>query len=301
MKENIKEYAKVGFVHHMLYPKCTEDADYHVDTLKSFVGRPDIESLDCCIPYGEERRKSVMPVVRNCGKDVGYALHLFPARKISLASLDIQEQALTRLVIAEQIKLAADIGATGFVFVSGADIPDNRPAAQKAFKTFCRWFCSELQKYKITALLEPFDRTVDKKFLYGPIDDCVRLADEISQEYDNFGIELDMGHLPLMSEDFNSAVQRCGRHIKRIHLGNCILKNKSNPLYGDYHPPMGIEDGENDIPELAAFLKALLEIGYLSKTGRKPLLIETRPYPGNTVEYTIDDAMNRLDAAWKLV
>ena len=301
--KNIEKYAKLGLVHHLLYPKCTSDRAHHVVTLSDFVKRDDIEALDCCIPYGEAHRTSgIIEKVRNCGKDVAYALHLFPARKISLSSLDIQEREITKLILKDQIDMAAAIGATGFVFVSGADVPENRPAARDAFKAFCRWFCRELKKHNIDALLEPFDRTIDKKFLYGPIDDCVELMKDLHSEgITNIGIELDMAHLPLMFEDFESSIERCAPYLKRIHLGNCVLQDKNHPLYGDQHPPMGLPGGEIDTPELVRILRKLYEVGYLDENDRKPLIMEMQPFPGETVEYTVAETYKRLHAAWEQV
>lgn len=301
--KNIEKYAKLGLVHHLLYPKCTTDREFHVNTLSQFVERQDIEALDCCIPYGEMYRNSgIIEKVKNCGKDVAYALHLFPARKISLSSLDIQEQEMTKLVLKDQIDMAAAIGATGFVFVSGADVPDNRPAAREAFKNFCRWFCGELKKHNIDALLEPFDRTIDKKFLYGPIDDCVELMKDLHSEgITNIGIELDMAHLPLMFEEFESAIERCAPYLKRIHLGNCVLKDTTHPLYGDMHPPMGLSGGEIDTPELTRILKKLYEVGYLDENNRKPLIMEMQPFPGKTVEFTVEETYKRLRNAWESI
>lgn len=301
MKGSINEYAKLGLVHHLLYPECVTDLDYHADTLDEFIKRNDIEALDCCIPYGQERRERLIEHVRNCGKDVAYALHLFPLRKISLATLDPQEQAFSRLVISDQIKMAMAVGAAGFVFSSGADIPEHREEARKCFKDFCRWLCKRLKPYGITALLEPFDRDVDKRFLYGPIDECVALMEDLGKDFDNIGIELDIAHLPLMSEDFEYAIKTASKHIKRVHLGNCILKNKHNPLYGDKHPPIGIEEGEIDVAELALVLKYLLEIGYLGKEKRNPMLFEITTFPGKSVNYTVNDNINRIYEAWKLV
>lgn len=301
--ENIEKYAKLGLVHHLLYPKCTSDRAHHALTLMDFVERDDIEALDCCIPYGEALRSSgIIEKVKNCGKDVAYALHLFPARKISLSTLDVQEREITKLILKDQIDMAAAIGATGFVFVSGADVPDNRPAARDAFKAFCRWFCWELDKHNIDALLEPFDRTIDKKFLYGPIDDCVELMKDLHSEgITNIGIELDMAHLPLMFEDFESAIERCAPYLKRIHLGNCVLQDKNHPLYGDMHPPMGLPGGEIDTPELTRILRKLYEVGYLDENNRKPLIMEMQPFPGETVEYTVAETYKRLHTAWEQV
>jgi len=301
MKEDIRKFARIGLVHHLLYPDCIKDPDYHVKTLLEFIQRKDIETFDCCIPYGEERRKKVIDRVRNSGKEVVYALHLFPNRKISLASLCPQEQGLSRIVIKDQIDIAATIGATGFVFISGADLPENRNGAKKCFLDFCKWFCSELKPHGMNALLEPFDRTIDKKFLFGPIDECVEFLDSFSNEVNNIGILLDFAHLPLMGDDFQYSIFKTGPYLKRVHLGNCVLKNKNNPLYGDQHPPIGIKEGEIDIPELTVILKSLLKTGYLNKVRRGALILEMTPFPGKSVEYTITDSFERLEKAWEMV
>jgi sugar phosphate isomerase/epimerase len=301
VKEDIREYARIGLVHHMLYPKCTTDPDDHVTTLEQFVRRADIETFDCCVPFGEERRQRLAGAVRRCGKEVVYSMHLFPLRKISLSSLSFQEQSITRLIMRDQVVAAAAVGATGFVFVSGLDVPEQRDAARTSFRDFCRWFCAELAPHGMVALLEPFDRTVDKKFLYGPIDECVELLDRITGEGHAMGIELDIAHLPLMGEELAGAVRRCGRHIKRVHLGNCVLKDTSHPLYGDMHPPIGIPGGEIDVPEVTVVLAELLRIGYLSRSSRGALVLEMVPSAGVSVEETIRQGMAKVAEAWRAV
>ena len=299
MNEDIRAYARLGLVHHMLFPRCMDDADYHADTLAEFVERTDVETLDCCIPYGDERRKRLIPLVRHCGKEVVYATHLFPLRKIAFATASPPEQGLVRTVLRDQTAMAAAIGATGMIFASGADAPEGqRPAARAAFADFCRWFCGELRPHGITAMLEPFDRTVDKRFLYGPSEECVELIRSLEPEVDNLGIELDMAHLPLMGESFEHAIRTTAPYLKRVHLGNCVLRNPDSPLYGDQHPPIGIEDGEIDVPQVTDILRLLLDVGYLSKEARGALVVEMQPFPGRTAEQTVLDSMQRLLEAW---
>jgi sugar phosphate isomerase/epimerase len=301
LKTNIRKYARIGLVHHMLYPECTLDPDYHVETLEKFIERDDIETFDCCIPYGDARRERLTAKIRACGKEVVYAMHLFPLRKISLSSLNFQEQSFSKLVMKDQVEIAAAIGSTGFVFVSGADLPDQRDAARASFRNFCRWFSQECAPHGIVPLLEPFDRTIDKKFLYGPIDECVELIESLEREGHTVAIELDIAHLPLMGEDLAGAVRRSGRHIRRLHLGNCVLKDKTHPLYGDLHPPMGIPGGEINAPELAVILAELLKIGFLNPDNRGALILEMVPSAGIGVEETIQSSFAILEAAWQLV
>lgn len=302
MKEDIRDYARIGLVHHLLYPKCTEDPDDHVRTLEEFVRRDDIETLDCCIPFGEDRRRRAIAAVKSSGKEVVYAMHLFPSRKISFGSTSPAEQGAIHLVVGDQVDMAAAVGATGYVFASGADVPEGeRPAAREAFADFCRWFCAKLKPHGITALLEPFDRTIDKKFLYGPTTECAQLVRSLEPEVDNLGIELDVAHLPLMGESFEGAIKTTAPYLRRVHLGNCVLKDKSHPLYGDQHPPMGIEGGEIDVPELAEILSLLLGAGYLNKDARGALVLEMQPFPGSTPDETVADSFARLGKAWEMV
>jgi len=300
MKDDIRDYARLGLVHHLLFPRCMDDADHHAATLAKFVGRSDIETLDCCIPYGEGRRARLVPLVRRCGKEVVYATHLFPLRKIAFATTSPPEQGLVRTVLRDQVAMAAAIGAKGMIFASGADVAEaERPAARAAFADFCRWLCAQLEPHGITAMLEPFDRTIDKRFLYGPSVECVELIRSLEGEADNLGIELDMAHLPLMGESFAHAIRTCAPYLRRVHLGNCVLRDTASPLYGDQHPPIGIEGGEIDVPQVAEILRLLLDAGYLSRERRGALVVEMQPFPGRSAEETVLDSMQRILRAWQ--
>lgn len=302
MKENLRRYARLGLVYHLLYSKCTEDPEYHEKTLFEFLKKYDIETFDCCIPNSEERRKRLISAIINSGKEVVYANHMFPMKKISPSSTDPPEQGFIHVVIQDQVQIARAIGSTGFIISSGPDVPkDKRPKARKVFADFCRWLCLRLRKFKIVGMLEPMDRKVDKKCLYGPTTECVELINLLAPEVDNLGIVLDFAHLPLMNESFSEAVKVTAPYLKRVHLGNCVLKDTSHPFYGDKHPPIGIEGGEIDTTEVAEILSLLLESGYLNKKKRGPLVLEIQPFPGKTPEETVVDNMERVYEAWKIV
>jgi hypothetical protein len=104
---SFRDFARIGIAHFMLHPKAVLDPDDHVSTFLPFVNRADIETFDCCIPFGDKQRSKCIDAIRNCGKDdLGYAAILFPLRKISLGSLSRQEQEMSKLVLADQIDMA---------------------------------------------------------------------------------------------------------------------------------------------------------------------------------------------------
>jgi sugar phosphate isomerase/epimerase len=299
MNRDIREYAKLGLVHHMLYPDSGESEYDHTQTLLEFVKRTDIETLDCCLPYNQDYRQQLIPAIRECDKTVCFAIHFYPLRKLPLAAGTPAERAQVWMIIDEMIEQAAAIGAEGFIFGAGTpSFYDATPEDFMAFDDFCDELCAKLKPHNITAMLEPFDTNIDKKFLYGPIDECVRLAERINKKHDNLGFELDMAHLPLMNEDFATAIERSAQYLKRVHLGNCVLKDKANPRWGDTHPPIGFDGGEIDVPEIKTILRSLLDCGFLNKENRGDLLVEMTPFPGKSVDFTIEDNFKRLEKAW---
>jgi len=302
MKQDLRQYAQIGLVHHLLYPRCVSDPDYHVRTLEHFVRTFEFDTYECCVPYFHEGRERLIELLRSAGRRPIYAAHLFPLRKISLGSTCPQEQAITRLAMANQIEAAVAIGVEGIVFTSGADAPDGRRAeAQDAFRDFCRWFCGELRLHGMTAMLEPFDRTKDKRFLYGPTGECVALIESLAGEVDNLAIELDIAHLPLMGESFREAIDTTAPHLRRVHLGNCVLKDPADPRYGDTHPPIGYPGGEIDVPQLVEALRRLLEVGYLAEGRAGDVVLEVQPLAGRSPEETVADSLRKLHEAWGLV
>ena len=303
MNDDIRKYARLGLVHHMLYPDCGEKPDEHVRTLIALAQRADIETFDCCLPYEETTRAELVPALRDCGKtDVTFATHFVPLRKLSFCDPSPVAQGQARLIVADMIACAAAIGASGFIFASGGPSPDAAtPEHHVAFAEFVRWLCGELKPHGITAMLEPFDTTVDKKFLYGSTATCVELIESLRPDVSNLGIELDVAHLPLMGESFEQAIRTVAPHLRRVHLGNCVLRDTAHPLYGDTHPPVGLPGGEIDVPELTEILRLLLDVGFLNPATRGNLVIEMTPWPGKSIEETIGDSFSRLNAAWKEV
>jgi sugar phosphate isomerase/epimerase len=302
-KSNLSSYARIGLVHHMLYARCVNDPEYHVRTLEEFVRRTDIETLDCCLPYGKEREDRCVRAIRASGKEhVVFATHLFPLRKLTFASTSYSEQAQVRILVADMVRQAVAMGSTGFIFASGGPpFAEGTKANHDAFFDFCRWLCGELAPHGIDALIEPFDFDFDKKFLYGPLDRNIDLVKRLSHEFPNIGIELDVAHLPLMREDFASSIRRSAPWLKRVHLGNCMKRDTSDPFYGDKHPPIGYAGGEIDVPELVEILAVLREVGFLDTKKRGDLVLELNPFPGRSEDESVADNLARVERAWDQV
>ena len=158
MQDDIRQYARLGLCHHMLYPRGTDDFDYQVETLAALIERTDIETFDCFMPYGAERRAKLIPLIRQCGKvNITFAVHLFPFRRISFTEPAASLQGLIRVVLDDTIEQVAAAGGNGLIFPSGPPSPENATEAHyEAFADFCRWLC---QRCRDTALPPCWNRS----------------------------------------------------------------------------------------------------------------------------------------------
>jgi len=159
--------------------------------------------------------------------------------------------------------------------------------------------CSYAQsKGDLAITMEIFDREYDKKCLIGPTPEAVEVAREVKRNYPNFGLMVDLSHLPLLKEKPDYAVKTAKNYLVHVHIGSCILKDKSHPAYGDKHPPFGMAAGENDVEEVRLFLKALMEIGYIGAGKQNVVAFEVKPLSGQNPDVVVANAKRTLMEAW---
>jgi len=87
-------------------------------------------------------------------------------------------------------------------------------------------------------------------------------------------------------------------HLVHAHIGNCVVKDRNHPLYGDLHPRFGVDGGENDVPELVEYLRVLRQIGYIADGKQNVVAFEVRPHQGDTSAAVIANAKRTLLEAW---
>ena len=84
-------------------------------------------------------------------------------------------------------------------------------------------------------------------------------------------------------------------------MGNTVIKSSEMPGYGDQHPRFGFPNSENDVKELADYLRLLLKIGFLNEENRPIVSFEVKPYGNEDSEIVIANAKRTLNLAWELV
>ena len=109
---------------------------------------------------------------------------------------------------------------------------------------------------------------------------------------------VDITHLPLMEEEVAPAFDRSMQlGVRHVHLGSAVLEPGS-PFYGHTHPPLGVEHGLFDTPELTEQLRCMIRCGYIAAGRQAPMSFEVQPLPGHTPEEPAAIQYEKLAAAF---
>ena len=99
-------------------------------------------------------------------------------------------------------------------------------------------------------------------------------------------------------------VVKASEHLVHTHIGNCAMSDTASPAYGDQHPAFGCDGGENDIEEVADFLRCLIDIGFFKKelpTSMPVVSFEVKPLAGEDSDIVVAGAKRVLNEAWARV
>lgn len=301
MTQGWHPYMRLGINHHLLFPQSFESAETHIRTLPQVLDMEAFEVVDLFV-LDETYVAQAAELVSKSGKQAVYNCPLMTGPGLNPHSFD---EAVRRTTLSEakrHIDRAKLIGARKAVVASGSD-PGEADRVQQSI--LFADYLTELCRYagpELKLLIEPFDRSIGKRLLIGSTPEAADVVERVrKQGVGNIGLLIDMGHVPLMEETFDFAIRHSAPYIGHVHLGSCVMKNSSDPLYGDMHPPWGYPGGENDVPELVQFLSGLFEVGYLGEGKRPTVTFEMRPYPNRSEAESVALFIDKMEEAWRQV
>ena len=302
MQGRPQDYMKVGVIHFMAFPEVMKGEGPVVETLERLCADDYFQAVEVTQVKDPAVRARAIEVAREAGKTVAFgAQPILLGGKLDLNSLDADARQVAVDAARGALDEAIEWGACGFAVLSGPDPgEEKRDEARAMLIASLKEICEFSRRKKgPPVLLETFDRVpYGKNCLIGPTDEAAEIADKVYPFYLDFGLMVDLSHLPLLSESPETCIAAAGQHLKHVHIGNCVMRDESHPAYGDNHPVFGIPEGENGMDELAAFLKALLDAGYLGKGGENIVSFEVKPFGDQTSDEAIANAKETLDAAW---
>lgn len=227
MKENIREYARIGITYHLLYPDCVHNSELHMATLPRVLDRDDIEVVDLCVPYGKDYRRRAIDLINKSNKTIIYNGYLLPLATFPFGTLSLTEREQVLILSKEQIDVAYEVGAKYFLVGTGPEIdPSRRKEAFRGLEISLSEICEYMaKKGNMGLLIELFDRDFAKKFLIGPSEEAVKFIGGLRKKGLPLSIELDVAHIPLMGETFKHAFFTCREFLKHVHVGNCVISD----------------------------------------------------------------------------
>jgi sugar phosphate isomerase/epimerase len=308
MESSWRRQTRLGIIQGMIYPDCGTSAARTVETAKQIL----LDDFFGVLVVGRMEDEA-MVAVKTMAADAHVSLAVGAAPVIlggkhNLANLDEAARRAGVEALKKSIDDAYALGAPVVELLDGAKNypgPDKEQQAARqlvrSMVELCRYSQEKATGEPVWVLLETFDREIDKKSFVGPSKLAVEIAAQVRAEQKNFGITVDMGHLPLIGEGFKESLETLKEYLVHAHLGNCIV-DKESPFYGDSHPAFGLPGGVSDVAELVEFLSALQGIGFFEKkglpTGIPWLTFEIKPQTGQSPELLMANARRVFEEAW---
>ena len=304
MELSWKKYMRLGIVQFMAYPETMKGEGPILETLERTLADDFFDVVEITTIKDPAVRAKAKNLLAASAVTVAYGSQPVQlVNKLNLNSFDAAEhvQAIDRCKAC--VDEAFEMGAAGVAFLSGPDpgADKRKQASELLIDSLCQLCAHAETKGNIKVVLETFDRDVDKKSLIGPSVEGVAVSARVRQKHQNFGLMVDLSHLPLQKEASTQALNTVKDHLVHAHMGNCVVRDRNHPAYGDQHPRFGIAGGENGASEVAEYIRTLLAIGYLNDKNPGILSFEVKPLPGESSAVVIGNAKRTLHRAWQMV
>lgn len=302
MDKPLNHFIKPGLVHFMAYPVLLGEGPV-LETLGAILDDHFFDVVEITWIKDPEVRAQARQMLETSGIEVKYgAQPRLLSQKLDLNHLEDAE----RLEAVQEVKAAVDdavdMGIHDIGILSGKYAGEEKKGKsmdqlERSLDEICAYAASK----SAHIVLEVFDQKIDKACLIGPAADAKEIAARVTAKHNNFGLMVDLSHIPLLHESPAEALQPVKEYVRHIHIGNCYMKDKDNAAYGDLHPRFGYPGGENDVPEIVEFLRELFEIGYLKKDGSSRAIVsfEVKPVGSEAPGLVVANTKRKLEAAWQ--
>ncbi|SET51204.1 sugar phosphate isomerase/epimerase family protein [Enterocloster clostridioformis] len=303
MEQSMRRFMKVGIILHVSYPQLGGGDGPILECLERICGDDYFEAVEVARMKDPQVRKQAAEMIRMAHMVSAYGGQ---SRTLS-AGLNINDLDETRRAMAvdtlkEGIDEAYEMVCAGFSFLSGRYEEERKEQAFEQLLKSTRELCRHAEKEgQMPVCCEVFDYDIDKKALIGPAVLAARYAGEIRKEHGNFGLLVDLSHIPMVHETIEESILPVKDYIIHAHMGNTVIKSPDCEAYGDNHPRFGFPNSENDVEELAHYLRTLKEIGFLGEKDRPVVSFEVKPWKDEPPEVVIANAKRTLNLAWELV
>lgn len=298
MKQSIHKYFQVGTLHWMSFPPTQYDI---LKTIREIACDAYFDAIEICHIESEEIRLKVKHLLEQSHLTVSYGTQpQLLSTGLNVNDIDENQRKDAEQLLKAAIDEAEFLGAKGISFMAGKWDPETRVIAYQQLKKTTENICTYAATKNMTVELELFDYDMDKAVLMGSAPYSAQFAAEIRCTHQNFGILVDLSHLPTTYETPEFAIQVLRPYITHLHFGNAVVK-KGCDRYGDKHPRFGFPNSANDTNELLNYLRVLKYEGFFRSD--EPLLfsMEVTPQPNEDAYIILANTKRVLNRAWALL
>ncbi len=295
---------KLGVVQFMAFPNSDQNPEALLASLKTIALDADFSLVEVTRIPDQETFTKVRSLLESAQLDCGFAATPVILRQgLNPSATDETVRKLAVNELRRCVDEAIALGAKTLTLMSGPFGGDEAGELRAFIKTLdeiCAYAADRASSEPLIVLVEPFDRNVDKKALIGPSSLAGELASEMLSRHRNFGLLIDLSHLPLLGETVDEClISLPPESVRHVHIGNCVTV-PDDPLYGDQHPPFGYPRSENGVEQVRIFLSALHYSGYFSRPspyGLPTVSFEVKPLSHQDPLIVLANAKRVLRAA----
>lgn len=295
MKEPIQSYFRLGTLNWMSYPPARYDV---LSSIEKLAKDPFFTAVEIAHIEDADVRHRVKEVLRQSHMDVCFGAHpQLLGGGLNPNALDEEERLKAEASLMNALEEAREIGACGIAFLSGRWEESRKEEHYAQLVKTTDAVCRRAAEMGLQVELEVFDYDVDKKSLIGPAPLAVRFAEDIRREHENFGLLVDLSHIPITHETSAFVIRTLRPYITHLHYGNAVL-TPGMDAYGDMHPCFGYPGGVNDVEELTEYLRVLKEEGFFRREEPMILSMEVAPRPHQDADVILANTKRVLARAW---
>jgi len=303
MNESIHRYFKVGILYFVAWPQCVGGAAPDMlECLRTIACDAYFDAVELNWFQDTAVLEQAAQILLSAHMDISYCAQpclLTQGLNPNALEEDMRLKAEAALMV--ELERAGRLGAKRMAFLSGKWEKETREESYAQLLKTTRNLCRAAAEKGLMVELEVFDYDISKKSLIGPAPLAARFASDIRSRHNNFGLMVDLSHIPMTHETSEFVVRTLRPYITHFHIGNTVCSDPAQIGYGDEHQRFGFPGGSNDVPQLANFLRVLRQEGFFDKDAPYFLSFEVKPVPGEDPKVVLAGSKRTLNRAWSLL
>ncbi|MEG1942478.1 MAG: sugar phosphate isomerase/epimerase [Angelakisella sp.] len=303
MRESIHKYFKVGLIAFMAYPSCIRGEEPNVvEYLKKVAYDDYFDAIEVNWIKDDAKRAEAAKLLETSHIKVCYgAQPRLLTTGLNPNHIDEAERLKAEKTLMAGIDEAEQLGADGIAFLAGKWAEETKEEAYHQLVKTTRNLCAYAKTKHMNVELEVFDYDIAKSSLIGPAPLAARYAAEVRTTCDNFGLMIDLSHIPMCRETSKFVVQTLRPYLTHFHIGNTVVNNAGDEGYGDEHQRFGFPNSSNDTAEVLEFLRVLRDEGFMNAADPYVLSFEVKPWKDEDPDAVVANAKRVLNRAWALL